>query len=78
MFFLFVFFLGCTPVKRYVGEVIEVSSWSGDATLKTKTETGKDTFVIVHAKKREYFVVGQIITCWSGGNMFNDCSTDPQ
>ena len=71
--------IGCKPVKRYVGTVIDVSNWDGTAKLKTKTEEGKDTIVIVKAKRFERFQEGQTITCWSGGNLIiDDCTTDPQ
>lgn len=64
---------------RYVGVVTSVSSWNGDATLKTKTETGKDTTLNVVARKYEHFVEGQVITVWTGGDLFDGiASTYPQ
>ena len=64
-----------TPVHRYVGEVVSVSSWDGSAILKTKTETGKDTTVVVHTSKHEKFVEGQTITVWTGGDLMGDFGT---
>ena len=67
-----------TP-HRYVGKVIDVSSWNGNAKLQTKTETGKDTILTVHPRKHERFVEGQIITVWTGGDLFDGiASTTPQ
>lgn len=67
------------PVHRYVGTVTEVSSWDGSAKLKTKTETGKDTILNVIANRHERFVVGQVITVWTGGDLFDGlASTEPQ
>ena len=40
---------------RYVGVVTSVSSWNGDATLKTKTETRKDTTLKVVSRRNEHF-----------------------
>lgn len=68
-----------TTPKKYVGEVIEVSSWDGNAVLKTKTYSGKDTLLDVHARKHERFEVGQIITVWTGGDLFEGiATTEPQ
>lgn len=67
----------CEPVTRYVGEIIEVDYWNGDAKLKTKTKLGKDTIVYVDKKRHEKFVVGQVITCWCGGENI-DCNTNPR
>lgn len=76
---LFLCALFYTKPKRYVGTVTEVSSWSGDATLKTKTESGKDTTLHVCKHKFEQFVVGQVITVWTGGELIGDiASTHPQ
>ena len=67
------------PVHRYVGTVVSVSSWDGSAKLRTKTETGKDTTLNVVNKKYERFEVGQTITVWTGGDLFDGiASTDPQ
>jgi len=68
------------PLRRFVGTVESVSSWNGYAQLKTKGLSGQDTFVTVIAKRRETFVVGQVITAWSGGDLVRDdvASTDPQ
>lgn len=67
----------CEPVTRYVGEVVEVDSWNGDAKLKTKTNLGKDTIIYVVHKRHEEFVVGQVITCWCGG-AYTGCNTNPK
>jgi len=68
-----------TTPHKYVGVVTSVSSWDGDATLKTKTEFGKDTTLLVVSRKYERFVVGQVITVWTGGDLFEGiASTDPQ
>ena len=70
----------CTPLRRYVGTVTSVSSWNGYAQLKTKGLSGQDTFITVAAHRRECFVVGQVITVWSGGDLVRDdvATTDPQ
>lgn len=68
-----------TTPKKYVGVVIEVSSWDGNALLKTKTYSGKDTILHVHRNKHESFEKGQIITVWTGGDLFDGiASTKPQ
>ena len=68
-----------TTPHKYVGVVINVSSWNGNATLKTKTENGKDTTLRVVARKYERFEEGQIITVWTGGDLFDGiASTEPQ
>jgi len=78
VFMFIISYLHTTP-KCYIGTVIEVSSWDGYAKLKTKTKLGKDTILRVTPKKRERFVVGQIITAWTGGDLFSGiASTDPQ
>ena len=67
------------PVKKYVGIVIEISSWNGNAKIKTKTEFGKDTIVSVYCRHREQFQLGQTITTWYGGNLNGEqASTSPQ
>jgi hypothetical protein len=68
------------PLHRYVGTVIEVSSWDGQAQLKTKGLHNQDTVITVICKRRERFVVGQVITAWSGGDLIRDdvATTDPQ
>lgn len=67
-----------TPHK-YVGKVINVSSWNGNATLKTKTEAGKDTILTVVPNRYERFENDQIITVWTGGDLFDGiASTKPQ
>jgi hypothetical protein len=68
------------PLKRYVGTVESVSSWNGYAQIKTKGLSGQDTSVTVIARRRERFVIGQVITTWSGGDLIRDdvASTDPQ
>jgi len=68
-----------TPSKKYVGVVISVSSWNGNAKLKTKTYSQKDTILNVHNRRNESFIQGQIITVWSGGNLFEGITTtEPQ
>lgn len=68
-----------SPVNRYVGTVTEVSSWDGSAKLKTKTKSGKDTIIRVVANRHEEFMVSQIITVWTGGDLFDGiASTKPQ
>lgn len=66
------------PVRRFVGTVIEVSSWDGQAQVKTKGLRNQDTIIYVIAKRRERFVIGQVITAWSGGDLSHDASTSPQ
>ena len=63
------------PVKRYVGTVISVSSWDCSASLKTKTSSGKDTMLFVHARRNECFEAGQVITVWTGGDLTGDFGT---
>lgn len=78
-FFMFLIGYFHTTPKRYVGEVIEVSSWDGKAVLKTKTESHKDTMLNVSPSRHESFVVGQIITVWTGGDLFSGiATTQPQ
>ena len=68
-----------TPVHRYVGTVISVSSWDGKARVRTKGLHNQDTVLDVICKRRERFVVGQVLTVWSGGDLIGDiASTDPQ
>ena len=68
-----------TQPKKYVGTVVEVSSWDGNARLKTKTRSGKDTILNVHCNKHEQFEVGKVITVWTGGDLFDGiASTKPQ
>jgi hypothetical protein len=66
-----------TPSKRYVGTIVSVSSWDGKAFLKTKTlKTNKDTLLSVHCSCRgERFVVGQVLTVWTGGELFDGIAT---
>jgi hypothetical protein len=63
------------PPKKYVGTVIEVSAWSGNATIKTKTKIGKDTLMEVHKQHNEVFAIGQTITVWTGGDLFSGIAT---
>ncbi len=81
--FIFSIFLGVViclicfheQPKKYVGVVVDVSSWSGDAKLKTKSSIGRDTIIDVHAQRNESFEVGQTITVWSGGELFTGVAT---
>lgn len=68
------------PLRRFVDMVESVSSWNGYAQLKTKGLHNQDTVITVIARRRERFVVGQVITAWSGGDLIRDdvASTDPQ
>ena len=68
-----------TP-KKYIGTILSISEFDGSATLKTKTESGKDTIVYVeHANRYEKFEVGQVITVWAGGDLIGDfATTKPQ
>jgi hypothetical protein len=67
------------PVHQYTGRVISVDWWNGDAKLLTKTQTGKDTVLIVQKRKYECFVIDQTITVWTGGDLFDGiASTEPQ
>jgi len=79
LFVLVMHYCHTTP-KRYVGTIISVSKWDGSAKLKTKTASGKDTIVYVeHATRDEQFVVGQVITVWTGGELIGDfATTKPQ
>ena len=77
--FMFLIAYCHTPIRIYVGIVTEVSSWDGAAKLLTKTKLGKDTILLVHARHREQFVQGQIITVWTGGDLFSGiATTEPQ
>ena len=68
-----------TEPNRYIGKVIKVSSWNGAASLKTKNEKGKDTIIDVHPRRFERFVPGQVITVWTGGDLFSGvATTEPQ
>ena len=68
-----------TVPKRYVGTITHVDSWDGAATLKTTTIAGKDTTLRVSARRSESFVVGQIITVWTGGDILTGiATTQPQ
>lgn len=68
-----------TEPNRYIGTVIKVSSWDGAASLKTKNKSGKDTILIVQPRRFERFMVGQIITAWTGGDALPGvATTDPQ
>lgn len=64
-----------SPVNKYIGTVISVSSWDGSAKLKTKTKSGKDTIIHVTANRHEEFMVSQVITVWTGGDLFNGIAT---
>jgi hypothetical protein len=61
--------------KKYVGVVVDVSSWSGNAKLRTSSSKGMDTIIDVQAQKNEVFSVGQTITVWSGGELFTGIAT---
>lgn len=79
MLFVYISKILHTTPKKYVGTVREVSLWDGNATLETKTQNGKDTIVIVHHRKGEKFEDGQIITIWTGGDLFDGFgTTQPQ
>ena len=72
-----------TPPRRYVGKVVNVNIWSGNAELKTKTEKGKDTLITVQPRSsrfyQEKFVEGQTLTVWTGGTLVGGiASTEPQ
>lgn len=77
--FISIIVLTRDPVHQYTGRVISVDSWNGNAKLLTKTQTGKDTILIVQNRKYERFVVNQTITVWTGGDLFDGiASTEPQ
>lgn len=65
------------PVHKFEGRVIKVSPWDGSVELLTKSNN-KDTIIIVRPRKHEKFILGQIITAWTGGHCFNDATTYPQ
>lgn len=67
-----------TPSHKYVGRVIAVDSWDGKAKLLTKTDNNKDTVIIVIPHRYERFVVNQVLTAWTGGEMITDATTTPQ
>lgn len=68
-----------SPVNKYTGTIISISSWDGAAKLKTKNKSGKDTIINVSANRHEEFTVSQIITVWTGGDLFDGiASTKPQ
>lgn len=64
-----------SPVNKYTGTVISVSSWDGSAKLKTKNKSGKDTIIHVTANRHEEFMISQVITVWTGGDLFNGIAT---
>jgi hypothetical protein len=66
-----------TPVHNYVGTVISVASWDGIAQVRTRGIKGQDTVIQVLPMHRERFVVGQVLTAWSGGDLLHDASTSP-
>jgi len=68
-----------TESNRYIGTVIKVSSWDGAASLKTRNKSGKDTVLNVQPRRFERFTEGQIITVWTGGDLFSGvATTEPQ
>jgi hypothetical protein len=67
-----------SPPHRYVGRIISVDSWNGAAKLLTKTDNNKDSVIIVIPNRYEHFVVNQVITAWTGGEMINNATTTPQ
>ena len=68
-----------TKPNRYVGTVIEVSSWDGAASLKTRNKKGEDTIIRVNTRRHERFTEGQVITVWTGGDLIGEiATTDPQ
>ena len=75
MFGIFICMLLHTTPKKYVGIVREISLWDGNAILDTKTKNGKDTIIIVHQHKYEVFEVGQTITIWTGGDLYDGFGT---
>lgn len=64
-----------SPVNKYTGTIISVSSWNGDAKLKTKNKSGKDTIIHVSVNRHEEFMVSQVITVWTGGDLFDGIAT---
>lgn len=67
-----------SPPHKYVGRIIAVDSWNGNAKLLTKTDNNKDTVIILIPHRYEHFVVNQVLTAWTGGEMINNATTAPQ
>lgn len=63
------------PVKQWTGTIIKVSNWNEVGFMKTKTSYGKDTVIEVRYPKKSHFVVGQILTVWTGGNARGEKAT---
>lgn len=67
------------PVKQWTGTIVKVSNWDGVGFMQTKTETGKDTIIRVKYPKHSHFVIGQVLTAWTGGDARGDeATTKPQ
>lgn len=69
---------GCTKVNRYVGVVQSVSSWDGSAMMVSKGNNGKDTVIRVIPLHQQIFQAGETLTVWTGGDLINDATTNPQ
>jgi hypothetical protein len=63
------------PVKQWTGTIIKVSNWDGVGFMQTKTSDGKDTVIQVRYPKHSRFVVGQVLTAWTGGNSRGEKAT---
>ena len=55
------------PVHQYTGTIIQIDRWNSCAFMQTKTESGKDTIISVRNPRHSHFVIGQVLTVWTGG-----------
>lgn len=77
--FLFLNEVTKDPVKQWTGTIVKVSDWNSVGFMRTKTETGKDTIIKVRYPRHSHFVVGQVLTVWTGGDARGDkATTEPQ
>mgnify|MGYP003402475775 CR=1 FL=1 len=58
------------PVRKYTGTIININEYS--ASLKTKTNSGVDTIIIVRLGKNETYGIGETVTIWTGGTLVGD------
>jgi hypothetical protein len=67
------------PVRQYTGTIIQIDKWNSCAFMQTKTKTGKDTIISVRNPRHSHFVIGQVLTVWTGGGARgNKATTEPQ
>lgn len=58
------------PVRKYIGTIININNDS--ASLKTKTNLGVDTIIIIRLGRNEVYEIGQSVTVFTGGNLVGD------